>query len=465
MNPILRTDAYKASHWRMDPPGTKYTMSYMEARSDDEFKSTVFFGLQYLIMQYLDSVRITYEDIEDAKKFYKALFGRDDVFNYWGWRHILYHHKGVYPIRIRAVPEGSVVPAQNVLLTIENTDPRLPWLTNHFETILQQLWYPCTVATISRHMKQALAQALRVSSDLGPEALDYMLHDFGYRGSSSQETAAIGGAAHLINFKSTDTLAGIELLNFFYDYDGSRSLPGASVPAAEHASITAWGRINEADAYRHILNEFDEGIVSVVSDSYDLHHAVEYIWGETLHQCVRAGEGKDRCLVIRPDSGDPRETLPWVLDMLGRKFGKTTNSKGCYVLPDYVRVIQGDGVNRESLEDIIDAVLNANWSIENLVFGCGTGLLNSSTRDTTGNAIKRCAIKFDENGRWLGVYKRPSTDPNKSSKPGYLHLDKRTMSTVSTPVPEEHDLLREVLVDGELIVQDDYETIQQRARL
>src|SRR5262249_50197741 len=187
---------------------------------------------------------------------------------------------------------------------------------------------------LSHAIRKVTLASLQRSGD--PALIDFKLHDFGYRGVSSEETAGIGAAAHLINFKGTDTVAGIRMLQKFYQ---STEMEGFSIPAAEHSTITAWGRENEAQAYDNMLTQFPEGLVAVVSDSYNVYEACENLWGGSLRDKVLQRQGT---LVVRPDSGKPREVVLKVLEILGSKFGYETNAKGYRVLNPKIRVIQGD---------------------------------------------------------------------------------------------------------------------------
>ena len=287
------------------------------------FGQVVFFGLQYYLQRYLSGVVVAEEDVCEARQFVDQHMG-PGMFNYEGWMHVVRRHGGKLPVMIKAVPEGSVVDVSNVLMTIENTDPVCYWLPNYLETLLLKVWYPITVGTLSRAIRRVVLSALERSGD--PELIHFKLHDFGYRGVSSEETAGIGAAAHLINFKGTDTVAGIRVLQQYY---GSQEMEGFSVPAAEHSTITSWGRENEAQAYRNMLTQFPAGIVAVVSDSYNVYQASEKLWGELLRDQVLGREGT---LVVRPDSGNPRETVLRVLQILGDKFGYEMNAKGYRVL-------------------------------------------------------------------------------------------------------------------------------------
>ena len=246
-NIILATDSYKVSHYKQYPPGAEYVYSYFESRGG-KFDEICFFGLQYFIKRYLCGPVVTEDKILEAKEVLDSHMGPGH-FNEEGWRHILTKHDGYLPIKIKSVPEGTIVPVKNVLFTMVNTDPKCYWLTNYMETLLVEVWYPMTVCTNSREQKKVLQQALHRTG--GSEAgLNFMLHDFGYRGVSSVESAAIGGAAHLINFMGTDTMASLLCAKKYYKCEGAA---GFSIPAAEHSTITSWGRDHEADAFRNMV--------------------------------------------------------------------------------------------------------------------------------------------------------------------------------------------------------------------
>lgn len=455
-NILLQTDSYKQTHWRMYPPGTTVVESYLETRPGGECDFSVFFGLQYLLKRYLTGSRVTAEMIEEAHAFCRGHF-RLDVWPRAGWEHILHRHDGRLPVEIRAVPEGMRVPEGNVLLTIRNTDPACFWLTNHLETMLVQIWYPLTIATLGRVQRDLLMDASRKSGT--PEIVPFQLHDFGYRGATSQESAALGGAAHLVHFRGTDTLAACSLLRRFYGAD----MPGYSVPAAEHSTITAWGRQAEEEAYAHILQAFPEGIVSVVSDSYDIRHACRALWGSSLKDRVTQRAGT---VVVRPDSGDPVSVVLDCLRILGDAYGSITNEKGYRVLPDYLRLIQGDGITRHTLGGIVDALLEAGWSTDNLVFGSGRGLLQDCSRDTLLVAMK-CSHAV-VNGEGREVFKQPVTDPTKRSLRGRLALvrdsegELRTVNADSLPSAQEH-VLEPVFRDGELLRDMQWEQVLAQA--
>jgi nicotinamide phosphoribosyltransferase len=408
-NLILDTDSYKASHWLQYPPGTTAIYSYLESRGG-KYAQTVFFGLQYILKKYLSQPVETWM-VEEAKQFFQA---HGEPFNEEGWMYIAQDLKGHLPIRIRAVAEGSVVPTHNVLMTIESTDPKAFWLVSWLETLLLRVWYPTTVATQSWHLKQIIFNYLHKTAD-DPEAeIGFKLHDFGARGVSSCESSGIGGMSHLVGFQGSDTVQGVLYANHYYQHP----MAAYSIPAAEHSTITAWQREGEAAAYQNMLNQFAKpgSLVAVVSDSYDIWNAVDHLWGEQLRQQVI---DSGATLVIRPDSGDPATVVGKVLEILDRRFGSTLNSKGYKVL-NYVRVIQGDGVNEISLVEILETVEKLGFSITNVAFGMGGALLQKLNRDTQKFAVKCSQVIV--NGQEISVYKDPVTDPGKRSKKGRLDL-------------------------------------------
>ena len=441
-NIVLDTDSYKLSHHGMYPSGTTEVYSYFESRSGAKWPYTVFFGLQYLIDEHLHGEVVTGEKIEEAERFSRDHFGNGDIFNKKGWLHILNEHGGRLPVEIKAVPEGSFVPESNVLLTIRNTDPECPWLTNHLETLLVQLWYPCTVATSSAYQRYSLeSHAERTASDTPMMGLK--LHDFGFRGSTSHESAALGGAAHLVVFEGTDNIAAVRLLQRHY----GAKMPGISIPAAEHSTITAHGK--EVDAYRQIIRKYP--MASVVSDSYDYDNALRNIWGGELKQEVLDGMEKGNLLVIRPDSGDPVESVVGTLNTLSSIFGHSVNPEGFKSLPQGLAVIQGDGISPESLDRILDGMYLDGWTLDSVVFGSGGGLLQQVNRDTQRFAMKCSSVTVD--GVERGVSKNPATDTTKRSKRGKLRLLRHvgTRITYSTETVSEYhkvEALETVFTDG-----------------
>lgn len=466
-NIILRSDSYKMCHWKQYPPKTQKVYSYFESRGG-RFKHTLFFGLQAILKKYLEGQVVTKEKIDEAEIIAKGHFGNNSYFNRVGWEYILEKHEGRLPVVIKAVEEGTIVPVRNALITIENTDPNCYWLTNYLETLLVQVWYPITVATQSWYMKQKILDYLELTGD--PSLIDFKLHDFGFRGVSSVETAGMGGMAHLVNFKGTDTLEGIMYAIKYY----GGIICGHSIPASEHSTITSWGRDNESKAYKNMLTQYPTGLVACVSDSFDIYNACEKIWGEELRMEVNKREGT---LVIRPDSGDPKKVVPKVLDILGQQFGFTVNHKGFKVLNPKVRVIQGDGISYDTFEGIMQSIIDKKWSMDNLAFGSGGGLLQKLDRDTCKFAFKCSSITVD--GKEQDVFKQPITDMGKSSKAGRLALirygnasglypDKKyTFRTESEgyAARSADNFLSKVFENGSVLTHYNMQSVSKRAKI
>lgn len=456
-NLILNSDSYKTSHWVQYPAGSEYLSSYIEARGGDY--DVVFFGLQAFIKEYL-STPITHQDIDEAETMIQA---HGLTFNRAGWERLVDKHHGFLPLRIEAIPEGSIVPVSNVVCQVVNTDPEFYWLPSYIETaLLRAIWYPSTVASVSHYCKDIIRDALEKSAD-DADSLIFRLHDFGSRGASSHETVALGSLAHLVNFAGTDSMAALIAASRWYQM--SSDMPAFSIPAAEHSTMTAWGREGETAAFANMIAQFGgKGkAFSVVSDSYDLWNAIDHIWGDSLKEDVKNMGGT---LVIRPDSGEPTKVVREALERLAVKFGTTVNSKGYKVLPDYVRIIQGDGISPQSLGKIIEVVLDAGFSAENITFGMGGGLLQQVNRDTMNWAMKASAISI--NGTWIDIFKDPITSHSKRSKKGRLALVKDAGDNIITIKADElthqqDNLLRDVYVDGQLFIDDSLTTIRERA--
>ena len=418
----------------------------------------MFFGLQIILREYLTGVVVTQQMIEEADLLFRQHFGCD-IFNRAGWELIVSRHGGRLPVRIRAVPEGSLVTTRNVLFTVENTDPDCSWITNYLETLLVQVWYPMTVATNSWHCREVIKSYMERTAE-SLEGLEFKLHDFGFRGVSSVSSAGLGGAAHLVSFAGTDTIPGLITARQHYGAD----MAGFSIPATEHSTMTSWGREGEKEAVEHVMENISGGGLAVVVDSYDIWNMLENIVGGEMKSLVENRAQAGGFLVVRPDSGDPKIVLLKVFDILGDKFGYSVNSKGYKMLPDCIRVIQGDGVSYDSIGDILESVTAAGWSAENLTFGSGGALLQRLDRDT-----QKCAYKCSYavvDGVEREVFKDPVTDPGKRSKKGRLVLV-RDGGGWSTVREEERggrdDELVTVFQDGDIVREWTWQQVRDRA--
>lgn len=450
-NLLLMSDAYKYSHFKQYPDNSSFVEVYIEARVEGEVST--FAGLQALCIDYLGGYAFTMEDIHEAECVTTSM---GIPFNKAGWEKMFFRYNGKLPILIRAVPEGTRMKTDNVQMVVSNTDPDFWWLPGFLETVLLRgVWYPSTVATQSRAIKDIIMSALKESSDDPDGEIMFKLHDFGARGVSSHESAGLGGMSHLYNFYGTDTTEGVtKCLTTFGEMRHSDQLIGASIPAAEHSTITSWGKKNEEMAYRNILEQFPTGLVAIVADSYDIWNAIDNIFSKGLRKLIEEREGT---LIIRPDSGDPVLTPIRVIERLMDQFGWTYNEKGYKVLPDYIRVLQGDGISIVEVEEICRRLLILDISVSNIAFGMGGCLLQQINRDILDYACKCSSIVVD--GVWKEVFKQPITDSKKNSKRGSLRLvntDKgiRTVNGLSldkeefTLWSESEDLMVKVLENG-----------------
>ncbi len=457
MNIILDTDSYKSSHYLQYPKETKGLFSYLEARwSYGNGSSVIFFGLQYILKKYLEGSVVTKEDVLEAEELFTK---HGEPFNKKGWMYIATELKGYLPLTIKALPEGTKVDLETVLMTIECTNPKCYWLVTWFETMLMRVWYPITVATHSHNMKITIKRFLDISSDDPEGQILFKLHDFGSRGVSSQETAMIGGMAHLVNFRGTDTVAALVGVKEYYNFD---DMAGFSIPASEHSTITSWGKENEARVYENMIDNFSKpgSLYACVSDSYDLDNAVNNIWGKQLKDKVIEKGG---ILVVRPDSGNPITTSIRVVKDLDKHFGSTKNNKGYKVLNN-VRVIYGDSMNHSNVEDILINLTKCGFSADNMSFGMGAELLQKVNRDTYGMAIKVSAIKINNN--WINVYKEPKGAPEKASKKGRLMTYRKENGEFYSALEPKNKfdapMLATVFKDGEILSEDSFDAIRAR---
>lgn len=436
---ILKTDSYKFSHFEQYPPDTTKIFSYLESRGG-KYPETVFFGLQYILQKYF-TTPVTMDNVEYARKR-TALHGLP--FHYDGWKHIVDAHGWRLPLKIRAVPEGTLVPVRNVLLTVENTDPKCYWLPAFVETILLKVWYPITVATKSFHARSIIKIFLEDTAD-DLSGLPFKLHDFGQRGVSSEESAAIGGAAHLLSFLGTDTFAAVELCHKHY----AEEMAGFSIPASEHSTMITWGRDGEREAFRNMIRLYGHRpVFACVSDSFDIFKAID-TWGE-LRPELEATSGPSR-LVVRPDSGNPAQMTAECVQRLEARFGSEVNGKG-YRLLHGVRVICGEGIRSpEVIAEVLGCLKMLGYSADNVLFGMGGGLLQRCNRDTLRFAVSASGAVVG--GVEKAIFKQPVTDEKKWSRKGFVDLvrDKRgAFLTVERAMGEEchGSCLETVFEDG-----------------
>lgn len=455
-NIILDTDIYKHIHWELVPKHVAFTVAYMESRgvSDKGLPlETVACMYQYYIERYLIGQVVTKDNVDEAEELINRVLGKH--FNVEGWKYILDKYEGRLPIRIKAVAEGTVLPCHNVMLTIENTDPKLPWLTTFIETMLLRSWYPISVATTSFGIRRLIKKYAELTG--GNPDIRYHLNDFGSRGVSSKESAGIGGCAHLFVFDGTDNIEGIRYAEAYY----KAKFGFLSVPATEHSETLLGGEDHEKETYEFFMDQIPEGILSIVSDTYDLNNAVDKIFGVELRSKILNRNGK---LVVRPDSGFPPHITIQVLKSLYKNFGGTINEKGYIVLNPKVGVIYGDYIRYGMIDDILSAMVHEGFSTDNVVFGMGGALLQQVNRDTFKFAIKNSAYA-NEKMDWTGIAKNPITDPGKKSKKGRLQLileDGKYTTQEYNYLNQDKDLLKTVFENGESFNKQSFDEVRNR---
>ena len=438
----ILTDSYKASHYLQYPEATRM-VAYGEFRrgydGDTADQRIVWYGIRHVLEQYIER-RWTREDVDLADAFYSTHQAPTNT-PYPYPRHLflkfIEENDGYMPIRIQALAEGTAVLPHVPVFQIIAEDEYSP-LCTFFETLLVQTWYPTTVATLSKRAKDIIARAFDESVDDGRESvlLQSRLHDFGFRGTTCVEQSVLGGVAHLLNFDGTDTLSAAYVAQFKLN-DGRPV--GTSIPATEHSVMTAWP--TEKDAVDNMIRRFGGGLFATVMDSYDYQRALDTVVPAVSRDVVDGGG----YWVLRPDSGDPKDAVLAALRAAEKAFGVTVNGKG-FKVTNNVGVIQGDGLDVHAIEEILDAVIEAGFSAQNVAFGMGAGLLQKVNRDTLSMAVKLCQITYAD-GRTKDVMKCPSGDPSKCSLPGELAV--QMVGGVPTVFPKASvapadDLLRVV---------------------
>eukprot|EP01125_Pyxidicula_operculata_P021403 TRINITY_DN822_c0_g1_i1.p1 TRINITY_DN822_c0_g1~~TRINITY_DN822_c0_g1_i1.p1 ORF type:complete len:491 (+),score=96.17 TRINITY_DN822_c0_g1_i1:1528-3000(+) len=410
----ILADSYKASHYLQYPDSSKM-VAYGEFRAPYDGDKTdtrfVFYGIRHIVENYL-SKKWTVEDVEMADKFYSTHNAGHQPYPFPKHLFLKFvnENNGYFPVKLEALPEGTVanvrVPVYQITAEGEYTT-----LCTYLETVLTQLWYPSTVATLSRRCKEIISEAFDKSVD--PELnflLNSRLHDFGFRGCTCIEQSVIGGCAHLLNFVGTDTLSAA----YHAQFNLNKGKPVCeSIPATEHSVMTSWP--SESAAIRNMIRNFGgEGkVFACVMDSYDYQNALDNVLGEILKEKNEKGG----IMVLRPDSGDPVEAVMQGLVAAEKHNGFVENKKGFKMLKGF-SVIQGDGINYNTIKSILKAVLDAKYSAANVAYGMGGGLLQKCNRDTMSFATKLAFIKYAD-GKVHQVMKKTKDRLRKDITPWY----------------------------------------------
>jgi nicotinamide phosphoribosyltransferase len=482
MNPALLIDGYKLDHRRQYPARTTRVYSNWTPRESrvDGQKDVVHFGLQFFLDRYLTEVfaRFFSAPIETVAAEYERRVNGYLGPNSIGTDHIrALHTLGYLPLEFRAIPEGTRVPLRVPMLTVENTHSDFAWLVNYLESLMScVLWLPCTSATTAMRIRALLDGAAEKTGS--PAAfVDWQGHDFSFRGMQGPEAAALSGAGHLLFFNGTDTLPALDLIERHYGPVAPDYLLAGSVPATEHSVMCAGGAQTERETFERLLELYPAGIVSVVSDTWDLW-AVLTETIPALKERILARDGK---LVIRPDSGNPADIVcgdpgaapgspasRGVIGLLWDVFGGSYTSTGHRLLDSHIGCIYGDAITYGRAKEITERLAANGFASANMVFGVGSFSYQYVTRDTYGFAMK--ATWAEINGHGVDLWKKPVTDNGtKNSARGRLAVmggngAPLTVINQATPEQEAASALRLVWRDGSFVVRENYATIRERAR-
>jgi nicotinamide phosphoribosyltransferase len=479
MNPVFKKDGYKTGHINQYPEKTEIVYSNLTARESripgiDKIVAFSFqaFVKKFLIQDFKENFfnKPKAEVVQEYKDLMNAYLGPDTL----NVDHIgALHDLGYLPLKIKAVPEGTLVPLRVPVLTIRNTKPEFFWLTNFMETLMScELWHPMTSATIAHQYNKILTKfAKETSSQEG--FVQWQAHDFSMRGMSGVDAAAASGAGHLLSFTGTDTIPAIKFLERYYQASITNELIGGTVPATEHSVMCLGGKETEQETFKRLLNTYSKGIVSVVSDTWDYFSVLTNVL-PNLKEQVMTRDGK---LVVRPDSGDPvkiicgDKTAPkdspqykGTIQLLWETFGGTTNAKGFKELDSHIGCIYGDSITLERCTEICTQLKQLGFASTNIVFGVGSYTYQYVTRDTFGFAIKATYAEID--GKSVDVFKNPKTDSGvKKSAKGLLRVNYDMTLTEQVKVTEEATgVLQVIFEDGKLYNEQSLMQIRNRLK-
>lgn len=480
MNPLLLTDGYKTDHRRQYPDNTTLVYSNWTPRKSriEGIEEVVFFGLQYFIKKYIIE-EFERSFFSQPKEQVVARYARR-INNYLGENNVgtahieALHDLGYIPMVFKALPEGTAVPMRVPMFTMYNTLPEFFWLTNYFETLLSAVvWLPCTSATLAKRYR-TLLDAYATETSSVPEFVSWQGHDFSMRGMGGIDAAVTSAAAHLLSFTGTDTIPAIDFLEEYYNANSDTELVGGSVAATEHSVMCMGTTEGEFETFKRLICDiYPKGIVSIVSDTWDLWKVLtDYL--PRLKDTIAARNGK---VVIRPDSGDPVDILcgnpngtteaerKGVVELLWDTFGGSTNSKGYKELIPQIGAIYGDSINVDRATRICIRLKEKGFASTNVVLGIGSYTYQYNTRDTFGFAMK--ATYGEVNGEGREIFKDPVTDDGtKKSAKGLIKIVKEnnTYTLVDQVSWDEENTgeLKEVFRDGKLLIDQSLAEIRGR---
>lgn len=503
INPCLMTDGYKTGHHLMYAPNTTMVYSNYTCRSTQRMQKNaqdvVVFGIQYTF-KYINEMWKDHffsqpksEVCEEAKEYLSSYLGCDyDVSHFEAL-----HDLGYLPIEVKALPEGTITKAGIPLFTIKNTLPEFFWVTNFLETLISTLiWKPVHSASLALAYRKVLNKYAKETDVNNLWFVDFQGHDFSLRGMQSPEAGISSGMGFATIFKGSDTIPILKALKYYYNDKDTVF----SVNATEHSVMCSGSKENEVETFRRLMQTFPKGILSVVSDTWDLWKVCsEYL--PLLKNEILSRDGK---LVIRPDSGDPVDIIcgkglksefeenkyyekevidnegdSWyedeiteqeykgVIELLWDTFGGTINEQGYKVLDPHIGAIYGDSITLERAEQICERLKQKGFASTNIVYGVGSYSLGFSTRDQQGGAVKSTYVEI--NGEGVEIFKDPVTDDGtKKSAKGLLkvYLDEETnelkLKDQCTLSEEKTGLLETMFLNGELVKETTFTEIRNK---
>ncbi|QZK91664.1 nicotinate phosphoribosyltransferase [Flavobacterium sp. CHNK8] len=470
MNPLLLTDGYKVDHKRQYPDGTTLVYSNWTPRKSriEGINEVVFFGLQYFLKKYIIQdfdLHFFKQPKEEVVKKYARRINNYLGENQVGTKHIEdLHDLGYIPMVFKALPEGTSVPIRVPMFTMYNTIPEFFWLTNYFETLLSAvIWLPCNSATIAKQYRIVLDKYAEETSSM-PEFVDWQGHDFSMRGMGGIEAAVTSAAGHLLSFTGSDTIPAIDFFEEYYKANSDTELIAGSVAATEHSVMCMGTTEGEYETFKRLICEvYPKGIVSIVSDTWDLWKVLtDYL--PRLKDEILSREGK---VVVRPDSGDPVDIIcgnpngkteqekKGVIELLWGVFGGTVNAKGFKELVPQIGAIYGDSITVTRATAICERLKAKGFASTNVVLGIGSFTYQYNTRDTFGFAMKATYGEVNREGR--AIFKDPITDDGtKKSAKGLMKIEwvegQYTLTDEVSWEEEQKGELKEVFRDGKLLI-------------
>lgn len=469
---ITAKDFYKVDHRSQYPDKTQLIYSNFTPRTSRvlSINKVVLFGLQYFIKEYLiNRFNKDFFNVPKSKAVarYKRRLDTSLGPNAVDVSHIeALHDLGYLPISIRALAEGTMVPIQVPMFTMENTIDEFFWLVNFLETIVSAtVWGPCTSATTASQYRIVFERFANITGG-SKEFIPWQGHDFSFRGMFGLEAAEMSAAGHMLSFTGTDTMPAIDFLEEYYKANAEQELIGGSVFATEHSVMCSGGKETEIDTYIRLITEvYPTGIISIVSDTWDFWNVVS----DTLPKLKDIIMKRDGKVVIRPDSGDPVLILcgdksiedkndpvyKGLVECLWDIFGGTINSKGFKTLDPHIGAIYGDSITLERQGQILLRLMHNGFASDNIVLGIGSYTYQYVTRDTFGFAMKATANKVD--GVYNEIFKEPKTDSGKNSHKGFIKVEKDAKGNLVAVYPVSHEEsktgeMKEIFNNGNLLV-------------